>query len=50
MKKHPTRQNISLVTEEDIKMLALQSNILVHHIQTICFHHEKELPKKFSLQ
>ena len=26
-KKHPTRQNISLVREEDIKMLALQSKI-----------------------
>jgi len=27
-KKHPIRQNISLVREEDIKMLALQSKIL----------------------
>ena len=26
-KKHPTKQNISLVREEDIKMLALQSKI-----------------------
>ena len=49
-KKHPTQQNISLVREADIKMLTLQSKILVHHIQTICFHHEKELLKQFSLQ
>jgi len=26
-KKHPPKQNISLVREEDIKMLALQSKI-----------------------
>jgi len=45
-----TEQNISLVTEEVIKMLALQSKIEVHHIKTICFRHEQELLKKFSLQ
>jgi len=26
-KKHPTKQNISLVREEDIKMLKLQSKV-----------------------
>jgi len=31
-------------------MLALLSKIEVHHIKTICFHHEQELLKKFLLQ
>jgi len=31
-------------------MLALQSKIEIHHIKPICFHHEQELLKKFSLQ
>jgi len=33
-----TKQNISLVREWDIKMLALQSKVEVHHIKIICFH------------
>jgi len=39
-KNHTTKQNISLVKEEDIKMLALKIKIKVYNIKTICFHHE----------
>jgi len=48
-KQHTTKQNNSLIIQEDFKMLALQS-MIKYSISKQCFHHEQGLLKKFSLQ
>jgi len=41
-RKHTSKQNISLVRQEDIKNVGMQSTIK-YTISKQCFHHEQEL-------